>query len=67
MVSDDDTALHGEFSDDWSVNGKGILSLANGDSLEGLFSGEWTAGLKVVGTYIKPSVDEENKERNSLL
>uniref|UniRef100_A0A8C2ZGV8 Alsin Rho guanine nucleotide exchange factor ALS2 n=1 Tax=Cyclopterus lumpus TaxID=8103 RepID=A0A8C2ZGV8_CYCLU len=68
LVSDDDTALHGEFSDDWTVNGKGILSLANGDCLEGLFSGEWTAGLKVVGTYIKPSADEpENKERNSLL
>uniref|UniRef100_A0A8C2ZHE2 Alsin Rho guanine nucleotide exchange factor ALS2 n=1 Tax=Cyclopterus lumpus TaxID=8103 RepID=A0A8C2ZHE2_CYCLU len=67
LVSDDDTALHGEFSDDWTVNGKGILSLANGDCLEGLFSGEWTAGLKVVGTYIKPSADEpENKERNSL-
>ncbi|XP_056284994.1 alsin-like isoform X1 [Pseudoliparis swirei] len=68
LVSDDDTALHGEFSDDWTVDGKGILSLANGDYLEGVFSGEWTAGLKVVGTYIKPSVDEpENKERNSLL
>ncbi|XP_049905725.1 alsin-like isoform X1 [Epinephelus moara] len=68
LVSDDDTALHGEFSDDWTVNGKGVLSLANGDCLEGMFSGEWTAGLKVVGTYIKPAVDEpENKERNSLL
>lgn len=22
LVSDDDTALHGEFSDDWIVNGK---------------------------------------------
>ncbi len=22
LVSDDDTALHGEFSDDWTVNGK---------------------------------------------
>ncbi|TKS65431.1 Alsin Amyotrophic lateral sclerosis 2 protein -like protein [Collichthys lucidus] len=69
LVSDDDTAFHGEFSDDWTINGKGVLSLANGDCLEGLFSGEWTAGLKVVGTYTKPQfVDEaENKERNSLL
>uniref|UniRef100_A0AAQ4QXW3 Alsin Rho guanine nucleotide exchange factor ALS2 a n=1 Tax=Gasterosteus aculeatus aculeatus TaxID=481459 RepID=A0AAQ4QXW3_GASAC len=55
LVSDDDTALHGEFSEDWMVNGKGVLSLANGDSLEGMFSGEWTTGLKVVGTYFKPS------------
>lgn len=22
LVSDDDTAFHGEFSDDWTVNGK---------------------------------------------
>ncbi|KAI3356099.1 hypothetical protein L3Q82_017364, partial [Scortum barcoo] len=68
LVSDDDTALHGEFSDDWTVNGKGVLSFANGDCLDGLFSGEWTAGLKVVGTYTKPAAEEpENKERNSLL
>lgn len=115
MVSDDDTAFHGEFSDDWTVNGKvesisvcfylcaltvclsrclaifvhkvilkkisytfitpppflllqGVLSLANGDCLEGLFSGEWTGGLKVTGTYTKPAVDEpESKESNSLL
>ncbi|XP_035532247.1 alsin-like isoform X3 [Morone saxatilis] len=68
LVSDDDTALHGEFTDDWIVNGKGVLSLANGDCLEGMFSGEWTAGLKVVGTYTKPVVDEpDNKERNCLL
>ncbi|KAL6100615.1 als2 [Pungitius sinensis] len=68
LVSDDDTALHGEFSEDWTVNGKGVLSLANGDCLEGLFSGEWTTGLKVVGTYFKPSADEpEHKERNGLL
>ncbi|XP_041806349.1 alsin-like isoform X4 [Chelmon rostratus] len=68
LVSDDDTALHGEFSDDWTVNGKGVLSLANGDCLEGQFSGEWTAGLKVVGTYTKPVVDEpESKDRSSVL
>ncbi|KAM8856113.1 alsin-like isoform 2-T3 [Spinachia spinachia] len=68
LVSDDDTALHGEFSEDWTVYGKGVLSLANGDCLEGQFSGEWTTGLKVVGTYTKPSGDEaEHKERNGLL
>ncbi|KAM9851347.1 alsin-like [Aulostomus maculatus] len=68
LVSEDDTALHGEFSEDWTVNGKGVLSLANGDSLEGVFSGEWTAGLKVVGTYNKLAADEpEDKDRNNLL
>ncbi|XP_063743764.1 alsin-like isoform X3 [Eleginops maclovinus] len=68
LVSEDDTALYGEFSDDWIVNGKGVLSMANGDCLEGQFSGEWTSGLKVVGTYTKPSVEEpENRERSILL
>ncbi|KAM4731264.1 alsin-like isoform 2-T2 [Anableps anableps] len=65
LVSDDDTVFHGEFSDNWTVNGKGVLTLANGDCLEGLFSGEWRTGLKVVGTYVKPAVDGyENKERD---
>nr|XP_029134559.1 alsin-like isoform X2 [Labrus bergylta] len=68
LVSDDDTALHGEFSDDWTVNGKGVLSLANGDNLDGLFSGEWTTGLKVVGTYTKPANEEpETRERSRML
>ncbi|XP_034550228.1 alsin-like isoform X2 [Notolabrus celidotus] len=67
LVSDDDTALHGEFSDDWTVNGKGVLSFANGDCLDGMFSGEWTTGLKVVGTYTKPANGEpENKEKKHL-
>lgn len=47
---------------------QGVLALPNGDCLEGLFSGEWTSGLKVVGTYTKPLVDEpENKERVNML
>ncbi|XP_061548671.1 alsin-like isoform X4 [Phycodurus eques] len=68
LVSDDDTAFHGEFYEDWTVNGKGILSLANGDTLEGHFSGEWSAGLKVDGIYTKQAADEiEDKDRNNFL
>nr|XP_057937241.1 alsin-like isoform X2 [Doryrhamphus excisus] len=68
LVSDDDTAFRGEFSEDWTVNGKGVLSLANGDSLEGHFSGEWNAGLKVAGTYTKLAPDEpEDKDRENFL
>lgn len=52
----------------WPLPLQGVLSLANGDSLEGMFSGEWTTGLKVVGTYFKPSAGEpEHKERSGLL
>lgn len=68
LVSDDDTALQGDFSDDWVINGKGVLSLANGDSVEGLFNGDWTSGLKVVGTYTKPTNDEPGiSDRESQL
>lgn len=67
LVSDDETTFHGEFSDDWTINGKGILHLANGDFLDGEFSGEW-ASLKVMGMYIKPAVDEPgSKDRNNQL
>ncbi|XP_077393601.1 alsin-like isoform X4 [Festucalex cinctus] len=68
LVSDDDTAFHGEFSEDWTANGKGVLSLANGDTLEGHFSGEWSAGLKVDGVYTKLAADEiEDKDRKNLI
>ncbi|XP_028249082.1 alsin-like isoform X3 [Parambassis ranga] len=66
LVSEDDTVFHGEFSEDWTVSGKGVLTLANGDCLDGMFTGEWSAGLKVVGMYTKPGIDEHKKERSSL-
>jgi len=58
--------IHTDYSS--SLLLQGVLSLANGDCLDGQFSGEWSTGLKVVGTYTKPVIEEpENKERNSLL
>lgn len=46
---------------------QGILTMPNGDSLDGQFSGEWSSGLKVVGTYTKPGIDKPpNKEKNGL-
>uniref|UniRef100_H3CDQ7 Alsin Rho guanine nucleotide exchange factor ALS2 n=1 Tax=Tetraodon nigroviridis TaxID=99883 RepID=H3CDQ7_TETNG len=67
LMSEDDTALQAEFSDDWVVSGRGVLLLPNGDWLEGVFSGEWPSGLKVDGTYTKPFVDEPvNKERTNM-
>ncbi|XP_037136637.1 alsin-like isoform X2 [Syngnathus acus] len=68
LVSDDDTAFHGEFSEDWTANGKGVLFLANGDTLEGHFSGEWSAGLKVDGVYTKLAADDiEDKHRKKFM
>lgn len=33
---------------------KGVLSMPNGDSLDGIFDGRWGTGLKVAGIFTKP-------------
>ncbi|XP_061632291.1 alsin isoform X1 [Phyllopteryx taeniolatus] len=63
LLSEDDTTYEGEFSDDWTLNGKGVLTMANGDYLEGSFNGEWGAGPKVTGSYLKPHLFETDKEK----
>uniref|UniRef100_A0AAY5KUQ5 Alsin Rho guanine nucleotide exchange factor ALS2 b n=1 Tax=Esox lucius TaxID=8010 RepID=A0AAY5KUQ5_ESOLU len=64
LMSEDDTTFQGEFSDDWTPNGKGTLSMPHGDVIEGLFTGEWTSGLNITGTYRKPDLyDADRKER----
>ncbi|KAM4697842.1 alsin [Rhinophrynus dorsalis] len=69
LLSEDDTVYEGEFSDDWTLNGKGVLKMSNGDCIEGHFSGEWGTGIKVNGTYSKPSLynDETEKEKSLKL
>ncbi|XP_068101201.1 alsin [Hyperolius riggenbachi] len=67
LLSEDDTVYEGEFSDDWTLNGKGVLRMLNGDCIEGVFGGEWGSGIKVSGTYIKPSPYEGDKEDNKTL
>ncbi|KAM3856982.1 alsin [Diretmus argenteus] len=63
LLSEDDTTYEGEFSEDWTLNGKGVLTMANGDYLEGSFSGEWGAGLKVTGSYFKPNLYDTDKDK----
>ncbi|XP_039613756.1 alsin [Polypterus senegalus] len=63
LLSEDDTSYRGDFQDDWTLSGKGTLTLPNGDYLEGTFNGEWGSGLKVAGTYCKPSVYEADKDK----
>ncbi|KAM4626097.1 alsin [Discoglossus pictus] len=62
LLSEDDTVYEGEFSDDWTLNGKGLLTMPNGDCIEGLFSGDWGSGIKVTGTYSKPCLYDGEKE-----
>ncbi|XP_052004205.1 alsin-like [Xyrauchen texanus] len=54
LFCDDDTVFEGEFSEDWTLCGKGVLSMPNGDSLDGIFDGHWGAGLRVAGIFTKP-------------
>nr|XP_020670133.1 alsin [Pogona vitticeps] len=67
LLSEDDTVYEGEFSDNWTLNGKGTLTLPNGDTVEGSFSGEWGSGIKVAGTYIKPSLYDHEKDQPKTL
>ncbi|XP_066135020.1 alsin isoform X3 [Saccopteryx bilineata] len=63
LLSEDDTIYEGEFSDDWTLSGKGTLTMPNGDYIEGCFSGEWGSGIKITGTYFKPSLYESDKDK----
>ncbi|KAM9123499.1 alsin [Pangshura tecta] len=67
LLSEDDTVYEGEFSDNWTLSGKGTLTLPNGDYIEGLFSGEWGSGIKITGTYFKPSLYDSEKDRPKAL
>lgn len=46
---------------------KGTLTLPNGDYIECLFSGEWGSGIKITGTYFKPSLYESEKDKPKVL
>lgn len=67
LLSEDDTVYEGEFSDDWTLSGKGTLTMQNGDYIEGYFSGEWGSGIKITGTYFKPSLYDSDKDRPKIL
>ncbi|XP_076788173.1 alsin [Arvicanthis niloticus] len=67
LLSEDDTIYEGEFSDDWTLSGKGTLTMPNGDYIEGYFSGEWGSGIKITGTYFKPSLYESDKDKPKAL
>ncbi|XP_052414804.1 alsin-like isoform X1 [Carassius gibelio] len=67
LLSEDDTAFEGEFSEDWTLNGKGVLTMPNGDYIEGSFSGVWGTGIKMSGSYYKPSLYDSDKEKTHAL
>ncbi|CAL8241022.1 unnamed protein product [Merluccius merluccius] len=65
LVTDDNTSFRGEFSEDWTINGKGLLCLPSGEVLEGVFSGRWGEDLKVSGTLSRPLLPRTGTRRSS--
>ncbi|XP_056606356.1 alsin [Triplophysa dalaica] len=67
LLSEDDTTFEGEFSEDWTLSGKGVLTMPHGDYIEGSFSGVWGTGLKMSGSYYKPSLYDSDKDKTHSL
>nr|XP_054750353.1 alsin-like isoform X1 [Lytechinus pictus] len=61
LVTEDGTCYEGELATGPTLNGKGILTLPNGDVLEGTFNGIWGDGVKINGTFSKGMLDQQVK------
>ncbi|XP_049267641.1 alsin isoform X2 [Rhipicephalus sanguineus] len=60
MMFQDNTVFKGELGAGGSLNGKGVLSLSNGDTIQGSFCGVWSEGIKISGIYQKAVADEHS-------
>lgn len=45
---------------------QGVLTLPNGDYIEGMFNGSFSEGIKVNGTFRKASVVDQNSSNSKL-
>ncbi|CAL4142910.1 unnamed protein product, partial [Meganyctiphanes norvegica] len=53
MMFEDNTYFEGELGIGGTFGGKGTLYYPSGDTIEGIFSGNWTEGIKINGTLHK--------------
>jgi len=55
LLNEDETCYEGEFTADMLLSGKGVLTLPNGDFIDGTFYGKWgdQMGIKVNGIFSK--------------
>ncbi|XP_071943123.1 alsin-like isoform X2 [Antedon mediterranea] len=53
LATEDGTCYEGELSSGPTLNGKGTLTLPNGDYINGSFTGLWGDGVKVNGVFSK--------------
>lgn len=54
MILEDGTHYEGEFKGTGFLNGKGVLTLTSGQTIEGTLSGSWNDGIKINGTLMLP-------------
>ncbi|XP_064466211.1 alsin-like isoform X2 [Ornithodoros turicata] len=59
MMFQDNTVFKGELGPGGTLNGKGTLTLSNGDIIQGTFYGMWSEGIRITGVYQK-AVEGDN-------
>ncbi|CAH0557543.1 unnamed protein product [Brassicogethes aeneus] len=53
MILEDNTHYEGEFKGTGFLNGKGVLTLPSGHTVEGSMTGAWNEGIKINGTFAR--------------
>ncbi|RDD45065.1 Alsin [Trichoplax sp. H2] len=64
LLTDDKTKFVGEFSSDAILSGKGVLTLPNGNYIEGSFNGKWGNSIKINGSFYKQNMSDLDSERS---
>ena len=64
LLTEDNSAYEGEFVGDCHLQGRGKLTLSNGDTIRGMFNGHWSdkAGVKVNGVFQRNLEPEDVQE-----
>ncbi|XP_020613011.1 alsin-like [Orbicella faveolata] len=63
LLCDDNTKFEGEFVGECLLSGKGVLTMPNGDYIDGTFTGQWGNGIRINGTFHK--LEATGKASNS--
>ena len=69
LLTDDNSAYKGEFVGDCHLQGKGKLTLSNGDTICGMFNGHWSdkAGVKVNGVFQRNLDPQTAEDANAAM
>lgn len=53
LIFDNNSWYEGEVGPEGTFNGKGLLTLTSGDTIDGHFTGSWSDGIKINGVFTK--------------